>query len=174
MLPALGLVVIVYAAVSFVLMTLFIFLSDGNTTSKVHLVLQVCLAGTAVILCAFLWLARSAASSGLSALPPGLPSPPILAAHIEQQEQRFKDMGTDGVPIAIELKKLRETIRYSLPRIGGIGSNDRYQTFSSKILSLCRTLEALDSLNQEFIEAQINSIRSLQREARFIADSLKK
>ena len=175
-LPALGLVVIAYAAASFSVMVFSMFLAEGNTPNTIHLVLQVCLGGTAGILCAFFSLARGAASSGLSPLPPGVSSPPMLASHIEEQEQRFKDMstGTEAVPVAAELRALRETIKYSLFRVGSIGLNDRYQTFSGKVLDLCSALASIGSLRRESIGAEVDTIRSLRLEAKTIADDLKR
>jgi hypothetical protein len=95
-------------------------------------------------------------------------------SHIENQEQQFIDMGTSGAPIATELKQLRETVTYSLSRVGRIASRGSYQTFSTKVLDLCGVLSSSDTVEEESIRKWIDTIRTLQREARSIADGLKR
>lgn len=174
LLPAVGLVVISYAAASFIVMLLFMLVADGNSPSKANLVVQVILAGTAGVFCAFLSLARSSSSSGLATFPPGIPAPTVLATHIEEQEQRCKSMGTDAAQIAAELKQLRETIEYSLSRVGSIASSDNYKGFATKVLDFCADLSTADSGSADGMSTRTDLIRALQREAKSIANTLKR
>ena len=172
--PAVGLVVMAYVVASFISMILFMLFSNGGSPSKTHLVIQVCLAGTAGVLYALLSLARSAASIDAPHQPPGILNPPALATHIEEQEQRFKDIGIEGAPIATELKKLRESINYSLSRVGGIASSGSYHTYSTKVVDLCKCLSSSVSVTAESMGERIDTIRILRREAKSIADGLKR
>ncbi|MDB2576434.1 hypothetical protein N9Z54_04435 [Planctomycetota bacterium] len=170
-LPAFGLVVIGYAAASFLFMLLFALGDDGDSPSRIHLVIQVLLASTAGILFAFLASARAAASSGLHLPPTGTPAPLELANQIEVQEQRFRDMGPDASPIATELKRLRESIRYSLPRAGGIAADADYHAFTTEVSDLCMDLSSTVSVSTE-VESDLSAaLRSLQRRAKSIASA---
>ena len=163
-LPALGLLVMGYAAASFIVMLLFMLLSSGSSPSKAHLVIQVALASATGVICALISLARGSASSGISPPALGIPSPPELASIIEDQEQRFKDVGPESTDLSVELKRLRETVSYSLSRVGSITTSNRYQTFSIKVKLLCGSSGS----------PRIDEIQSLLREAKSIAAAHKR
>lgn len=174
LLPAFGLVVISYSGTSFIVMLLLMLIEGSNSPSKANLVLQIVLAGTAGAFCSFLSLARSSSSDGLTTFPPGTPTPEALAMQVEAQEHRCKSMGTDASEVANELKQLRETIKYSLSRVGSIVSSDNYKIFAGKVVDLCTDLSVAESGSAVGTGTRAGVIRALQREAKFIANNLKR
>lgn len=171
--PALTLISSGYAVASFVVMMLSVSLADGDSPSKTHLIVQILLASFAAVFYALLLIPRRSASSGLESLPESIPEPSELVTQIEIQEKRLRDMGADASLIVTELKQLREVIKYSLPRVGGIASNAGYHAFTHKVVYMCINLSQLSSVSAEASSACMGVIRSLQLEVRSIAGALK-
>ena len=172
-LPSLALVVSSYAGVSFCFMLLFMCFSQGDTPNRFHLILQVFFGAATGVVCVFLSLAKTAASNGLSRIPQGVELTASLASRLEDQERRLSAMGLEMKPCMIEVKALRETIKYSLPGIGSIAASNRYELFSEDVARACRDLASLSPESEGLVTEHIDELRALQRQAKAIADELK-
>jgi len=162
-LPAFGLVLGSYAAMSFLMMMFFSFLPTGESPNKFHIILQVILICFVGVLCALLSLNRSAASSGFPSTSIKFIAPQKLVSFLDLREQGIKQMGADLMPLTIELKNLRELVKYSISSSGEVLSSDDYLAFSTKIIDLCNS-SGMPSLEH---------VKDLQRDAKFIAASIK-
>jgi len=162
-LPAFGLVLGSYAAISFGLMLFFSFLPAGESPYKLHIILQIALICCVGVLYSLMSLNRSAASSGFASTPINCVTPQKLVSFIELKEQEIKQMGADSMPLVRELKSLRELIKYSISSSGGVLSSEGYSAFSAKIMDLCNSSS----------EPSLENVKDLQNDAKYIAASIK-
>lgn len=172
-LPALGLVVVGYAACSCVVMLVSMVLSDAEgSPSRSHLVVQICLAVVAVVLCTWLLATGDAVAHELNRWPQAVPAPPQLARQIGIEEDRLKGLGVEWESLVVELKRLRERVSYSLSRRGSLAVTADYVAFTGKVVELCVKLAAVS--NAASIPAMVSQVRALQRDVDSIAQQVKR
>lgn len=140
-LPSFGIVFFIYVVSSFTIMLLAAYCPIFQT---VNIFFQICLAAGLVVIIIFIHFSRVSGITGTEHIVGGISSPKDLILQIKNQENSIaaKSINSpcDSSIIATlnnSLKKLRETISYSIPHIGMIGNNERYQIFSKKVNDLC-------------------------------------
>lgn len=172
-LPALGLVVVGYAVVSFLVMLASMVLSGGeDSPSRGHIVVQICVAVVAVVLCTWLLATGDAVASELKIWPREVPAPPELARRIGVEEDRLKALGVEWESLVVELKRLREGVSYSLSRRGQLVVTPDYVAFTGKVVELCVELAAAS--NVVSIPARVSQVRALQRDVSSIVQQAKR
>jgi hypothetical protein len=162
-----------YAIVSFVLMLGFMWLTSGEAMHRIHMVLQVILGGLLGVILVFLSLNRQIAPSGVTMMPDGVVSTAALSSRLETEEQRLNALGTPAYPCAVEIKSLREIIKYSLPVSGSITANAHYHAFSRRVLDACAGLSEVSADGDGSIGRYAAEMKALQREAKEVAAELK-
>lgn len=171
-LPATGLVIGVYAVLSFVLMIL------SDWPNRFHWAGQVVLLVVVVLLFVFFEYARLSAVTGTEPTPEGLRSPAELCALIRLQENNLWSSATP-LPLAGEnrqlydsLKTLREAIQYSLQNVGRIGGSQDYRAFVADTERLCTELQTAQAHSTDASHYRTN-VEDLHRRMESISASLK-
>lgn len=143
-LPASGVTIGLYVAISFVLVVAF-----PNLSSKFHVTAQIALLVCLVVVSVFLQFARAGAVAGAEPIPQGLRSPQHLSGILKAHQDRIfstlsgQNASGDVRKLHDTLKSLRETIEYSLPHVGSIGASPDYRDFVAQTERLCADLENL-------------------------------
>jgi hypothetical protein len=172
LLPATGLIIGLYAALSFALMVLI------DWPSRFHWAGQVVLLVLVVLLFVFFEYARAGAATGAEPLPSGLRSPAELCAMIRLQEEKLWSSAATP-PLAGEdrrlhdsLKTLREAIQHSLQQVGRIGGSQDYSSFAADAERLCAELQTAQVNSPEAARLRATA-EDLRRRVDFIATALR-
>jgi hypothetical protein len=172
LLPSTGLVVGIYALLSFMLMIVM------DWPSRFHWAGQTVLFVLVVLLFTFFEYARAGASVGAERLPVGLRSPAELCAIIRLQEEKLWS-SVASPPLAGEdrklhdsLKALREAIQYSIQHVGKIGGSQDYSVFVADVERLCAELQTAPTSSPEPTSWRATA-EDLARRANYISATLK-
>ncbi len=145
-LPATQMILVIYAALSFLLMITHSHMQETGLGNRMHLMLQIGLAAVTGILFVFLNITSAAAGHGLEKTFAFGMSPAELCASIREQEERIH--GFPKLPSSTQmersLKSLREKIHYSLPAVGQLGASSAYREFSQEVQAACDELAFQD------------------------------
>ena len=181
--PSLGIIVLVYAVVSFLLMILSISFEGNQTLNRIHISAQILITAIALITYVSLYLAIPTAESDAEPIPKGIKKPDELSALLFKNEERLRSTFTSGTSsddirnLFEAIKSLREKIKYSLQHVGAIGQSEEYLQFTEEVLDLNARLSSLEYSGEENvkeIENTFNLTNSLLREVGLIINSLKK
>jgi uncharacterized membrane protein YhaH (DUF805 family) len=168
-LPVTSLIVSSYATISFILMMLFAILTNDSSPNKIHLILQVFLAGSIGVICALISLVRTGASVGIAALKSHQTLPRILATKVEDAERHLHDKNTNANILLTDLKKLSEVIRYSVHSNEKLLISSSYKNYSHEVEELCVSLKSDTEMDDDFINIQRIKILNLQQRAQTLS-----
>jgi hypothetical protein len=148
-LPATGVIVTVYATVSFLLMVF------SDWPNRFHWAGQVILLLLVVLLFVFFEYARTGAVAGTEPIPQGMRSPAELCAIVRLQEERLWSCAQTP-PLAGEdrklhdsLKALREAIQYSIQHVGRVGGTRDYATLAADVERTCDEIKTIHANSQD-------------------------
>lgn len=132
--PALGSIIYLYSFLSSILVIVTSFLPDNNLISRFHFILQILLIASFAIIYLLINLSLAAALSG-SSIPKNVIPPSQLITKISMLEKRFKNnfSSNENVELIKTIKKLRESIQFSIPNSGKSLNSIEYQSFITKI-----------------------------------------
>jgi hypothetical protein len=170
-LPITGGVILAYAFLSLLLVVLCDWPSRG------HWACQIILLAVAVLLIVSLTFARSGAVAGTDPIPPGVHALQDLSAMLRMQEERLRAAAADGPlrSLSDSLKSLRETLEYSLPHVGRIGTLSEYREFAQQVEQYCSELQGIgaDAADAQKADRLRDGALQLKRQAEYIASMLK-
>ena len=175
-LPATGAAIGLYVAISFILIIAF-----PDPSSKFHIAAQIVLLVCLVLLFAFFQFARAGAVVGTEPIPSDLRTPQQLSMAVKANEDRLfqlltgQNVSGDVRRLHDALKGLRESIAYSLPYVGSIGTSAEYRTFVAQIEQLCAGLENFrsDAADAASVKSFCDTAERLRSRVSQIASSLK-
>ncbi len=174
-LPAVNVVVIIYAIISFALMLVHAAGESSELYDRLHLATQVLLAAAALGIFVFLYLARAGAAAGGEPVPEGVPAPPALAAAIRTQEDRLASSEATA-DLAARLKALREKLTYSLPHAGTVGRSAEYGMLAAEVQQLSEEAGRIDpaSPGEERAAGAARRADEISRKVTALAQGLRK
>ena len=113
-------------------------------------------------------VSHTGASAGLNKTFPIATSPTELSEQLQRTEEILKSSNnaSDWMPVIQSLKKLRETIKYSMPHVGKIGSSSEYQTYAANVSTLTELVGNS--------EAKDDNITTLQKKITELTGSTKR
>ena len=172
-LPAYGILVIAYTAVSLSLMVGFAWLDPSASSNRIHIALQVGLGALLVIVSALLVLPASFASAGAPVPTTADQRPFHLVSQIRSQEERFAS-GKTAVRLSDALKMLRERILYTLDGMSGVEHSPDYGELAVRVSRLCQSLSNITPtiLSEAEIAARLEEIQQLIRMVATVSSSL--
>jgi hypothetical protein len=142
-LPALVLVVTVYAVSSVLVMVVHSWLPESDLGSRIHWAMQVFRFGSMVLMIVALVASLAGARSGAEPLPPGVLAPKNLAQHLKTTAVRLEQSGQKD--LSKELKRLGERIVYGLPHAGAIGQSNSYLRLTDTVSELVAEITSWQS-----------------------------
>lgn len=178
-LPSIGIVIICYAVISF---TIMMVASYFPQLRPIHYASQIDRFAGLIVIAVFLYFSWRTGIAGAEPIPERILSPKQLIILLQQLEMAI----TRDVKSAVEsenvallvamggsLRKLRETISYSMPHVGALGTNIKYAEFSSKIAHLCADISAVNLKTDIKERIHPQKADDLVYEAIYIAQSLR-
>ena len=145
-LPGAKIVLIAYALISFFLMMVNVYHHGEYLPNNIHLAVQIVITFLMGTIFTLMSVSYTTAATGLEkTFTPGL-SPKELCDQLKGLESHLKAMnsGAEFLPLIQSLKKLRETIQYSIPHVGRIGESTAYQQHVDDVLSMINSTRNLD------------------------------
>jgi len=179
-LPALGIIIFIYTASSFILMMIAAYFPQF---SSLNMASQVYRAAGLVIIVVFLFFSWITGIADSQPIPQGIHTPKELTIYLQQEENALLSRRNliDSSEIVdkinalqISLKTLREKIQYSIPYAGRIGANNGYIDFSNAVNKLCEDCSNLDTqlLDGAEVQSLIQRASALSSEVQNIAQEL--
>jgi hypothetical protein len=156
-LPGAKIVILFYAFISFSLMMLNAYHNGEYFSDRFHLTAQIIITFVMGTIFTLMSVSYTTAATGLKKTFPLSNSPNELCDQLRGVEGRLKarNLGTDWVPVTQSLKKLRETIQYSLPHVGKIVENPAYREFANSIIAIAERIRDLEGKAEEIDIVQI-------------------
>jgi hypothetical protein len=158
-------VVLWYAGLSWILLMAANWLLGAGGFGRLHLIAQIVLAAAAVVVVTtLLALAVAHTPSG-----PGgnTATPRVLTSLLSAEEDRLARLRTSPTarPLHDALKRLRETVQFSLPSSGPILATPEYVNFAEHVRRVCVEVSAIhaDGATDSEIQVASNSVDVLQR-----------
>ena len=169
--PPFGLAIYVYALISVALVIITSFLPDNDFLSKFHLIFQIILFAIFSIVYVLINFALAGALSGTKSTS-GSATPSQLVLKISMFEKKIKNdlLLNYDTQLINAIKKLRETIQYSIPNSGIYLDTVEYQTFALNIESFCEDTKLI-SVDNPY---ESSSIKKKIEDLIIIAGSLKR
>lgn len=142
--PTISIVTAIYAIISFSVMVGHSFVPESDGASRWHLIIQIFVFAVAALLVVFLSISRAAATSGLGFDKTKASTPKELHDLIAARESSLHGSATNELRVGI--KKLRESLLYSLNESASLAELPDYQNLCRQIESLCDSIaEPMDS-----------------------------
>lgn len=169
--PPFGLAIYMYALTSVALVIITSFLPENDFLSKFHLILQILLFAGFSIIYVLINFALAGALSGTKSTSGSTP-PSQLVLKISMLEKRIKSdsLLSNDTQLMNAIKKLKETIQYSIPNFGTYLDSVEYQTFALNIESFCEDTKLISANNPD----DLYSTKKQVEELIIIAGSLKR
>ena len=145
-LPGAKIVLIAYALISFFLMMVNVFHHGEYLPNNIHLAAQIIITFVMGTIFTLMSVSYTTAATGLEkTFTTGLSSKE-LCDQLKGLESHLKAMnsGADFLALIQSLKKLRETIQYSIPDVGRIGKSTAYQQYVDDVLFMINSTRNLD------------------------------
>ncbi|HOV89407.1 MAG TPA: hypothetical protein PKW07_01680 [Syntrophorhabdaceae bacterium] len=157
--PTISIVTSTYAILSFSVMVIHTFMSEGDTANRVHWILQIVFFAVAALSVVFLSISRAAATSGLGFDGANALTPKELHDLLVVHESSLRSPATQSLKASI--KQLREALIYSLNESASLADLSDYQDLSREIKALCESMTGLPSIS----EGQTDRFDSLRESA---------
>jgi len=160
-LPGAKIVLLIYALISFILMMLNAYHSGEYFSDKIHLAAQIVITFVMGTIFTLMSVSYTTAASGLERTFHPLTSPQELCDRVQAAEDRIKirNLGSEWIPVTQSLKQLRETIEYSLPRVGKIGEKPEYQKFAGNIITVSEQIQDLQGNQNNIQELELKIVK---------------
>lgn len=149
--PTISIVVAAYSVLSILAMTAHAFIYKGDTASRAHWILQIILFTIAALCIVFLFISRTAATSGLSFDKTKALTPKELHDLLAVYESLVRN-GAGGPVfknLKASMKQLRETLLYSLNESASLAETVEYQTLSNEIKKFCDSVGEFQRTNKD-------------------------
>jgi succinate dehydrogenase hydrophobic anchor subunit len=171
--PSFLVVVVLYAILSFAAMLFHATIPAGETSSRIHMLLQMSLAGVAAIILVFLNLARTHAGLGVQTVFEGVESPSQLSDILAAEESRLATLPENETwtKCLQALKSLRETLKYSLPQTTVVADNPIYGRLAGGIKATCRTLHECRDPSADTVARCVTDLNALRTEAKTLSST---
>jgi len=169
--PSVILVALVYSVLSFLAMMFHAYMPHGELSSRLHLFLQIVLAGVSAAVLVFMNLARSHAGAGIQTAFGNIPSPALLSSQLAADESwlRSHSSHVNWDRCADLVKQLRETIAYSLNQTDILVNNPDYQGLVSDIQVLRQSLRSCTDPSNPVLAQCLEQIEALVVNAKTVA-----
>ncbi len=148
-LPALGMIILGYIGISFLLTVGGAFTPDTFISGRYFLIAQILAFVLATVICVFLMHADSASSIGPEAIDNVIASRELCLL-LQAQEDRlseakgYSDSHDELEKIRNEIKLLKEKFKYSINHAGSFKGNQEYLLLADNIKILCTDISNLD------------------------------
>jgi len=148
--PTICIVVISYSILSFVSMMLHAFVDETNTGNRFHWIAQIVFLSGAALTVLSLYKAKVGASAGLNA-DSNTPSPSVLHDMLATCEASLANKCTDESVLELTrgIKRLRESVKYSLNDSASLADSQEYQALCAGITELCKSVTSYSDSSAE-------------------------